>query len=219
MSRERTLASIRSALGRTADSAVPPPPAIRLRHGSSTPAARAVQFKTALEALGGKVAMVPTPADARTCVESILSGRRAAASGAAILKSAGILTLARVRADISREACIAADVGISSADFALADTGSLVILSESRESRLISLLPPCHVAVIDRAAILENLDELFVKLPHPTAQSSSMVLITGPSRTADIEMRLVRGVHGPGEIHVIIVEDVTSIGSGASEEI
>ena len=65
MSRERTLASIRSALGRTADSAVPPPPAIRLRHGSSTPAARAVQFKTALEALGGKVAMVPTPAQMR----------------------------------------------------------------------------------------------------------------------------------------------------------
>jgi L-lactate dehydrogenase complex protein LldG len=219
MSRERTMASIRAALGRTADSAVPPAPAIRLPHGSSASAARAVQFKAALEALGGKVTIVPTPAHAGACVESILSGRRAAASGAALLRASGILNLSGVRADISREACIAADAGISSADFALADTGSLVILSESRESRLISLLPPCHVAVIDRAAILENLDELFLELPHPAAQSSSMVLITGPSRTADIEMRLVRGVHGPGEIHVIIIEDVTSIGSGASEEI
>jgi hypothetical protein len=219
MSRERTLASIRAALGRSAEAPVPGPPAVRLRHGSSTPAQRALQFKTALEALGGNVTIVPTPADVRACLESILCGRKAAASSAAILKTSGVLTLVGVRADISREACIAAQVGISSADFALADTGSLVVLSESRESRLISLLPPCHVAVINRASILENLDELFLKLPNPAAQSSSMVLTTGPSRTADIEMRLVRGVHGPGELHVIIVEDVTAIGSDASEEI
>jgi L-lactate dehydrogenase complex protein LldG len=53
--------------------------------------------------------------------------------------------------------------------------------------------------------MLSGLDELFTVLPRPAEQTSSMVLITGPSRTADIEQILVRGVHGPGEIHVILV--------------
>jgi L-lactate utilization protein LutC len=53
--------------------------------------------------------------------------------------------------------------------------------------------------------VLSGLDELFTILPDPAAQTSSMVLITGPSRTADIEQILVRGVHGPGEIHVVVV--------------
>ena len=50
-----------------------------------------------------------------------------------------------------------------------------------------------------------GLDEMFSRVPLPAQRSSSMVLITGPSRTADIEQILVRGVHGPGEIHVIVV--------------
>jgi L-lactate dehydrogenase complex protein LldG len=87
------------------------------------------------------------------------------------------------------------------------------------EPRLLSLLPACHVVVIEARQILSGLDELFAILPDPATQSSSMVLITGPSRTADIEMRLVRGVHGPGEIHVIVVDDVTASQSNASEEI
>jgi L-lactate dehydrogenase complex protein LldG len=96
-------------------------------------------------------------------------------------------------------------VGITSADYALADTGSLVFFSESKESRLLSLLPPCHIAVIESSKIVASLDDVFRLRPLPGAASSAMVVITGPSRTADIEMRLVRGVHGPGEIHVIVV--------------
>ena len=62
-----------------------------------------------------------------------------------------------------------------------------------------------HIAVVPKERLLSGLDELFTMLPDPAAQTSSMVLITGPSRTADIEQILVRGVHGPGEIHVVVV--------------
>jgi L-lactate dehydrogenase complex protein LldG len=79
------------------------------------------------------------------------------------------------------------------------------MLSSPREARLISLLPPAHIAVVPRERILSGLDELFSILPKAAELTSSMVLITGPSRTADIEQILVRGVHGPGEITVVAV--------------
>jgi len=104
-----------------------------------------------------------------------------------------------------RAACALAEFGITSADYALADTGTLVLLSSREQARLISLLPPVHLAIVPQGKILTGLDELLAALPQPAGLSSSMVLITGPSRTADIEQTLVRGVHGPGEIHVIVV--------------
>jgi len=110
--------------------------------------------------------------------------------------------------ELLREACAVADIGITSADYALAATGTLVMLASPREARLISLLPPVHIAVIPRSRILANLDELLSVLPKPAEQTSSMVLITGPSRTADIEQILVRGVHGPGEIYAVVVEEI-----------
>jgi len=107
--------------------------------------------------------------------------------------------------DELRGLCASADFGITSADYALADTGTLVMLAGPHEARLVSLLPPAHIAVVPRDRILTGLDELFSVLPRPAEQTSSMVLITGPSRTADIEQILVRGVHGPGQITVVIV--------------
>jgi L-lactate utilization protein LutC len=104
-----------------------------------------------------------------------------------------------------RQLCATCDIGITSADFALADTGTLVMIASPREARMISLLPPMHIALVPRDRILTGLDELFTVLPRPVEQTSSMVLITGPSRTADIEQFLVRGVHGPGEIHIVVV--------------
>ena len=73
------------------------------------------------------------------------------------------------------------------------------------ETALAELLPPAHIAVVPKERMLTGLDELFTILPRPAEVSSSLVLITGPSRTADIEQILVRGVHGPGQVTVVIV--------------
>ncbi|MDP3000442.1 MAG: lactate utilization protein, partial [Bryobacterales bacterium] len=132
------------------------------------------------------------------------------ASNSPYLAECGITGLEGVRSGFTgeaelREVCATAGAGVTSADYGLADTGTLVMLSSAREARMISLLPPMHVALIPREIILTGLDELFAILPNPAEVTSSMVLITGPSRTADIEQILVRGVHGPGEIHVIVV--------------
>jgi L-lactate dehydrogenase complex protein LldG len=161
-------------------------------------------FAEALTALGGVVYEAANVEQARERVQEMIAGRSFVGSCAPLVRACGFETA------FSREACAEAEIGISSADFALADTGSLVFLSGSRESRLISLLPPVHIAIIGVDQILGGLEDLFARVPLPAAESSSMVLITGPSRTGDIEMRLVRGVHGPGEIVVVTVKEVTS---------
>jgi L-lactate dehydrogenase complex protein LldG len=104
----------------------------------------------------------------------------------------------------TREEIIRSDVGVTGADYGLADTGTLVMLA-CTDPRLVSLLPPGHIAVLQANRMLSTLDELLQLLPKPADQTASMVLITGPSRTADIEQILVRGVHGPGELHVVII--------------
>ena len=179
------------------------PPSAALESGAQARKPAPQSFTEALSALGGQVFEVDNIREANKRIEEILAGRSFVASSAPMVQACGFST------SLSRESCATAAVGITSADFALADTGSLVFLSESRESRLISLLPPCHIAVIERDKILGSLEELFARVPYPAAQSSSMVIVTGPSRTADIEMRLVRGVHGPGELNVVIVNSVT----------
>jgi L-lactate dehydrogenase complex protein LldG len=105
-----------------------------------------------------------------------------------------------------------ATVGITGADFVLAETGSLVLSSLTEGSQLASLAPPVHLALYRRAQLVGSLDDVLAKLPgspkrglpHP---GRSVVFITGTSRTADIEQVLIRGVHGPREVHAILVED------------
>jgi L-lactate dehydrogenase complex protein LldG len=205
--RDEILSRVRSALGRQTGDPVPAPPPSALAFVTSSPAERVETFRRALEALAGKVAVARTPTEAGDYVRAAVAGRTFAASKAPILAQCGVQGSSFGASDFSREEYAQVDVGITSADYALAETGSLVVLTESSESRLLSLLPPCHVAVVARSRIVENLEELLTLLPEPTAASSAMVIITGPSRTADIEMLLVRGVHGPGEIHVVILED------------
>ncbi|KAB2834361.1 MAG: lactate utilization protein [Candidatus Dadabacteria bacterium] len=101
-----------------------------------------------------------------------------------------------------------AGMGITGADYAIADTGTLVLLTDGSKPRGVSLLPPVHLAIVRESDIVCNIDELFVilkqKLDAGEPVPSCMTFITGPSRTADIELNLTLGVHGPKELHVII---------------
>jgi L-lactate utilization protein LutC len=95
------------------------------------------------------------------------------------------------------------EVGVSRAAYGLADTGSVVILSGPDEPRARSLLPPVHVSVLAVESLLPGLPELFAELGSDLP--GSVAIVTGPSRSADIEQVLALGVHGPGEVHVILV--------------
>ena len=210
MSRDNILYRVRTALGRGAGQDVADPPPVRLRVPQVDMQARISSVRTRVEALAGASHLVSSPAEACAVVAHAIAGKTAVASAAPYLAECGITRLPGVRSGVTareelRHLCATVDAGITSADYVLADTGTLVMLSSPREARMISLLPPAHIAVVPHERILTGLDELFTVLPDPAAQTSSMVLITGPSRTADIEQILVRGVHGPGQITVVLV--------------
>jgi L-lactate dehydrogenase complex protein LldG len=102
-----------------------------------------------------------------------------------------------------RDAYFAADLGITGVDYLIAETGSLALFSRPEQPRSLSLLPPVHVAIAERSQLLPDLFDLFAITPGELP--SCLSLITGPSKTGDIELRLVTGVHGPGEIHVVLL--------------
>jgi len=109
-------------------------------------------------------------------------------------------------------AAIESEIGITTVDYALADTGTLVLISGAGRARSASLVPPVHVAVVEARQIISGLDDLFPLLAENSGgadqkMASAITFITGPSRTADIELTLVVGVHGPQQLHVILIAD------------
>lgn len=112
-----------------------------------------------------------------------------------------------------RTQCFSASVGITGVDFALAESGTLVLSSAAEGSQLASLAPPVHVALYVRHQVLESLEEVLRRLQAAGSDPSdlagrSVVFITGPSRTSDIEQVSIRGVHGPTHVHAVLIEDV-----------
>lgn len=95
-----------------------------------------------------------------------------------------------------------ADLGITEADFALAETGTLGLLASPEKPRATSLLPRAHLAIVRPTALRADLHQVFAE----AKSRGYLVFITGPSRTADIELTLTLGVHGPKSLFVWIVE-------------
>ncbi len=110
-----------------------------------------------------------------------------------------------------KEVIAKAGIGITEVDYAIADTGTLVLLTDGKRPRGVSLLPPIHLAIVRKDKLVSNISELFIILKQILDDTqditSCMTFITGPSRTADIELNLTLGVHGPKELYVISISD------------
>jgi L-lactate dehydrogenase complex protein LldG len=184
---------------------------------ASDPVAR---FTQELTALGGTVheatgldrlaATVLSIVDAQP-VRRVLSWDQAALPVPGLLDrlaSAGVQVLTERPGELAspekREEWASASVGITGADAGLVETGSVVLASGPGRGRLASLLTPIHVALLSHAALVRSLAVLIAERPDLVTRGSNLICITGPSRTADIEHTLSRGVHGPKEVHVVL---------------
>ena len=176
-----------------------------------------------VNAVGGFAQVVMTEAEAADALSALLraySARRTLcwrhpllerigldASLAALgIESLSHAELAALSPAERQAAMLAADVGVTSATYAIAETGSLAMASGPGTERAASLLPPVHIAVVERSQILPDLFDLFAKLDAAGGAkiATNLTLITGPSKTGDIELQLTTGVHGPGKWHVLV---------------
>ena len=120
------------------------------------------------------------------------------------LSKAGVDVVAWRGLSDFREVTARADVGLSAADWAIAETGSLVLTSGPGRGRSVTLLPPTYVAVLPADRVLRDVPEAIEKYAGGVLPSN-VCFHTGPSRSGDIEMSLVTGMHGPGDVHVILL--------------
>lgn len=230
-SREAVLARIREALQTAhlpdAVATLPPPAPVLTEAETDGRDMLIGQFSAALQTVGGEVVRAALVADAQALIIDLV--REAGGDEvlawpdeelpvplAAALAAQG-LTVVPARLDAEPEArrrqLAALDgpaVGITGATAALADTGSLVLLSGSQRPMTASLLPLVHIAVVRERDIVPNLAAFLAG--HSAAALTTgrnLVFVTGPSRTADIEMIITRGVHGPKRLVVVLLAEET----------
>ena len=109
-----------------------------------------------------------------------------------------------------RQHVIDSYIGITAADFCMADSATMVMRTRPGQARSVSLVPSIHVAVIELNQIIADLKELYALLKWDPQESQEgltncMTFISGPSKTADIEATMVHGAHGPREVHVYVI--------------
>ena len=100
------------------------------------------------------------------------------------------------------------DAGITHCRAGIADTGTLVLWPDIAEPRTLSLIPPCHIALIKRSTIVSNFAQLMETQAWQNNMPTNIVLVSGPSKTADIQQTLAYGAHGPSQLVVILIEDM-----------
>jgi L-lactate dehydrogenase complex protein LldG len=208
---------IRRALGRSRPlSAVPPspsdPPITRLVERDAdlkdrfTRTARQANFEVEQVSAGGAASSLIDFLRANQC-------RRVGLSAGGLLEQLRIAEALREGGfdvstwdTLSSDAAYDLDCGVTDVWAAVAETGSLVIRPDAHHGRLLSLAPPIHVAFVQPQQIVADLIDL-MEMIDAGQRAPNITLITGPSKTADIEGSLVIGVHGPGLVRAMIIEN------------
>lgn len=180
-----------------------------------SPAARVEQFAERLRSLSGEFYVVKNESEAAEKLCEILKSTE---NGKCLVQNHDILTKIIAsheplsnRCDILPDELSGSDfaqyaTGLSVADFLIARTGSIVLKNTSAGGRRLSVLPPLHIVLAFQNQFIPSLDHALKAIESNGADWSYAAIITGPSRTADIQKNLVLGAHGPKRLAVVLVE-------------
>ena len=166
----------------------------------------ALQERFALEAraLGVEIYIEPTSASVCDRLRTLVAGLRVLTWDPARLPYGCGSTVddglvgSSPRAEQAR-----AEIGVTGCHGAIAETGSLALIGGPGCSPTVSLLPPVHVAIVRPEDLFDSMGTFFAARADAMAQSANCTFVTGPSRTADIELSLTIGVHGPGRVAIV----------------
>jgi L-lactate dehydrogenase complex protein LldG len=163
------------------------------------------RFQKELAALGVDCHVETAEAAVRERVASLVSGKAVLSWDADQLPyGVGSVLVGAALGSSPREEQARADVGVTGCQAAIAETGSLALLSGRGRSRAVSLLPLVHLAVVKREDLCFGMGEFFVRSAARIDEVANCTFVTGPSRTADIELTLTLGVHGPARVVVVL---------------
>jgi L-lactate dehydrogenase complex protein LldG len=215
-SREKILARLKNAMGSTP----PAPPTACMPIATFSPAEKVEKLKGLLEAMRTEVHLVSRDGWLEALKE-ILKARRlqrllyapdtwmgptiakAWEDGAADLPAK--LPFDRAIEDL-KETLFQVEAGITTTAGAIAETGAIVLWPDESEPRTLSLVPPVHIAVLEADKIYNSFCEIIQDQNWTAGMPTNALLISGPSKTADIEMTLAFGVHGPKELIVLVLQ-------------
>ena len=197
-----------------------PPLPERLQEVWRRAAGAAPALRARFMAAAGKAGAVVHEAGSREAALHLVTqlaesrgARRLVAADAALAAGVALAAPALSSADAERDpaSLLTAEWGVSWAVCGVAETGSIIVHIDPSDARLTTMLPAVHAALLPETAIVESLEDgllvtrdLILRLQRE-GRPSYLSWVTGPSRTADIERVLTIGVHGPRELHIVLV--------------
>jgi L-lactate dehydrogenase complex protein LldG len=201
--RDAILAGVRAALARPWPEAHAAPGPAWPAQASAAPADPAAAFRARVESVGASWHHAKDRADAAAVIDAL------PVPDGPLWVTLDDLPLRRgpvLRTPPPREAFDGLAAAVTGVAAAVVETGSLALFYGPGAGRLPSLVVPVHVAVVERAQLVPTLDELLERVRGHLGPRSGAVLVTGPSRSADIEQVITVGVHGPKELHVVFID-------------
>ncbi|MGH8012944.1 MAG: LutC/YkgG family protein [Candidatus Binataceae bacterium] len=214
----KLISSVRSALDHPPETA--PVPLPQVESAPTAPSARrtelCAQFARELEAVGGHFIGVLSPSESARKIAEL--ARRLEIHSASLAEGVELATepfssalrhanleLINPAEDEAVKRLAACDLGVIEADYAIAATGTVAVVAGAQRPNSLTLLPPINIILVHANRVMPDLAAVIAAFGNETIATRRISLITGPSRTADIEKMIVLGVHGPRQLYVVIV--------------